>query len=199
VATQVQEAPAGAELEATPYNRPALVIGIGLYLVVLIAVLVSSAIALWPTVMSETTNASTQRVSLVFGLVTVSLTRETAFLVLVVVSAGLGSFVHAATSFVDYVGNRRLQASWVWWYVLRLAIGVTLGILFYFAVRGGFFSGSAAAGDVNPFGIAALAGLAGLFSKQATDKLEEMFETLFRVAPGRGDERREDPLPERPQ
>jgi hypothetical protein len=50
------------------------------------------------------------------------------------------------------------------------------------------------AGDVNPYGVAALAGLAGLFSKQAMDKLRELFETLFRVAPGEGDDRRRDSL-----
>jgi hypothetical protein len=47
---------------------------------------------------------------------------------------------------------------------------------------------------VNPYGVAALSGLAGLFSKQATDKLREVFETLFRVARGAGDAQRKDDL-----
>jgi hypothetical protein len=37
------------------------------------------------------------------------------------------------------------------------------------------------AGDLSPYGVAAVAGLAGLFSKQATDKLREVFETLFKT------------------
>jgi len=73
-------------------------------------------------------------------------------------------------------------------------IGVALALLFYFAVRGSLLSasGSAATQAVNPYGIAALAGLVGLFSKQATDKLREVFETAFRTAPGYGDDQRRD-------
>jgi hypothetical protein len=37
-----------------------------------------------------------------------------------------------------------------------------------------------------------MSALAGLFSKQATDKLKEVFDTLFRAAPGQGDALRED-------
>jgi hypothetical protein len=48
--------------------------------------------------------------------------------------------------------------------------------------------------DINPYGIAALSGLVGMFSKQATDKLGEVFATLFRAAPGRGDAKRQHPL-----
>jgi hypothetical protein len=49
-------------------------------------------------------------------------------------------------------------------------------------------------GAINPFGIAALAGLVGMFSKQATDKLAEIFKALFRTAPGQGDDTRKDKL-----
>jgi hypothetical protein len=51
----------------------------------------------------------------------------------------------------------------------------------YFAARGGLVSGNAGATDLSPFGIGALAGLAGMFSKQATDKLREVFENLFKT------------------
>ena len=101
---------------------------------------------------------------------------------LVVIAGALGSLIHATTSFADYVGNRRFHSSWTAWYMVRLIVGTALALLLYFAFRGGFFSGSAQSNAVNPYGIAALAGLAGLFSKQATDKLREVFETLFRVS-----------------
>ena len=165
--------------------------------------LLAAVIELWPIVIEPLPAAGPARVAaerrihsagLLFGRLDVSVNRETAVIVLVVIASALGSFIHAATSFVDYVGNRRLVTSWLWWYVLRLTIGSALGLLFYFAVRGGFFSADASAADVNPYGVAALAGLAGLFSKQATDKLRELFETLFRVAPGEGDDRRRDSL-----
>ena len=37
------------------------------------------------------------------------------------------------------------------------------------------------------FGVAAIAGMTGMFSKQATDKLREVFETLFGVKDDRPD------------
>jgi hypothetical protein len=67
---------------------------------------------------------------------------------------------------------------------------MALALVFYFVIRGGFLTTSGGAKDINPYGIAALAGLVGMFSKQATDKLSEVFSTLFRSAPGEGDEKR---------
>jgi hypothetical protein len=106
---------------------------------------------------------------------------ETRLLVLVLVAGSLGSSIHAVTSFVAYVGNRELYVSWIWWYLLRPFIGMALAALFYLVVRGGFFSTSSQPGSVNPYGIAALAGLVGMFSKQATEKLNELFTNLFRT------------------
>ena len=112
-------------------------------------------------------------------------------LLLVIVVGMLGAFVHGATSLADYLGNNAFNKSWTWFYLLRPAIGMALALVFYFAIRGGFLSTTGGARDINPYGIAALAGMVGMFSKQATDKLGEIFSTLFRSG---GDDRREDPL-----
>lgn len=125
---------------------------------------------------------------------------ETRLLLLVLLAGAIGSYVHAASSFVDYLGNRTFISSWVWWYLLRPFIGMMLALLFYFVFRGGFITagvnqgGDAAASFINPFGIAALAGLVGMFSKVAADKLNEVFTTLFRPASGQGDAKRGDKL-----
>jgi hypothetical protein len=111
---------------------------------------------------------------------------------LVIVAGALGSYIHAATSFADYVGNRKLARSWIWWYVLRPFVGVGLAIIFYCVIRAGFLTGGA--DDVSPYGVATLGALSGMFSKQATDKLEEVFTTIFRPAPGKGDAKRGDKL-----
>jgi hypothetical protein len=127
-------------------------------------------------------------------------TLEVRLLFVVMLAAALGSFVHASTSFVSYVGNKKLGQSWVWWYLLRPFIGMALALIFYFVFRGGFITagvnnaGDAAASFINPFGVAALAGLVGMFSKVAADKLDEVFTTLFRPAPGEGDAKRSDKL-----
>jgi hypothetical protein len=132
------------------------------------------------------------------GTISVWTSLEERLLLLVIVAGALGSYVHAATSFADYLGNRKFTSSWTWWYVLRPFIGVVLALVIYFAIRGGFLllvtNGATEAKDINPFGIGALAALTGMFSKQATDKLNEVFSTLFKSSPGEGDDKREDGL-----
>lgn len=65
-----------------------------------------------------------------------------------------------------------------------------LPLILYFAVRGGLITGNAGAQNLSLYGVAAVAGSAGMFSKQATDKLREVFETLFKTTqpPERADE-----------
>lgn len=106
---------------------------------------------------------------------------EVRLILLVMAVGGLGSYVHAATSFADFTGNRRLMSSWVWWYLLRPLIGMALAVVFYFGIRGGLLSSAAGPENISPFGISAIAGLVGMFSKQATDKLRELFDTLFKT------------------
>ncbi len=127
-------------------------------------------------------------------------TLETRLILLVLLAGAIGSYVHATSSLVDYLGNRTLVSSWVWWYLLRPFIGMMLALIFYFGFRGGFITGGVnqggegAANFINPFGIAALGGLVGMFSKVAADKLNEVFVTLFRPASGQGDAKRGDKL-----
>jgi hypothetical protein len=117
------------------------------------------------------------------------------FDILGILSSRIGiSSNNGATSLADYIGNSNFSRSWTWFYLLRPPIGMSLALVFYFVIRGGFLSTTGGAQDINPYGIAALAGLVGMFSKQATDKLGEVFSTLFRSAPGKGDEKRQDPL-----
>lgn len=145
----------------------------------------------WPA------NESSQQISFIFKLVSVWTTQEERFLLLVIVAGALGSYIHSATSYSDYRGNRQFNPSWLLWYLLRPFVGVCLALIVYFAVRGGLLSvvlgGDAAknVGDINPFGIAAISGLTGMFSKQAADKLAEVFTTLFKSG---GDDSRKDSL-----
>lgn len=131
------------------------------------------------------------------GLIPVVTSLEERLLLLVIVAAALGSYIHSATSYVDYRGNRQFNPSWMLWYLARPLVGVCLALVVYFAVRGGLLllvvNGSAAteAKNINPFGVAAVAGLTGMFSKQASDKLAEVFSTLFK---SQGDEQRKDSL-----
>ncbi|HXC44248.1 MAG TPA: hypothetical protein VNY51_12100, partial [Candidatus Dormibacteraeota bacterium] len=87
-------------------------------------------------------------------------------------------------SYSDYVGNRTLKRSWAWWYSLRPFIGAGLALVFYAAVRGGVLAittgSNAKASELNPFGVVSVAAMVGMFSKAATTKLGEVFDTLFK-------------------
>jgi len=168
---------------------------LGIYLGGLAVFLVYFLFRLWPTVeKGEQMRSLADRVFLYGHHISFSVTPETSLILLVIAAGALGSYVHAATSFVTYVGNRRLTSSWVWWYLLRAFVGVALALTFYFVIRGGLLSTSTTSKDINAFGIAAISALAGLCSKQATDKLVEVFDTLFKTKPGTGDEERRDKL-----
>ena len=109
------------------------------------------------------------------------------FLFTAIAAGALGS--HTLTSFADYMGNRALSKSWLWWFILRTPIGIAHALLFYVVLRGGLIvptlpSGSSGADTtrfLNPYGVAAISALAGMFSKQTTDKLREILDTLFRT------------------
>ena len=117
----------------------------------------------------------------VWAGVTISMLLEVRLILLVLTAGGIGALIHVASSFADFVGNRNLARSWLTWYALRPVIGMSIAVLFYFAVRGGFLTPSSGPDTVNVFGVVSLAGLAGMFSKRAADKLEEMFSTLFKT------------------
>jgi hypothetical protein len=111
---------------------------------------------------------------------------ETQFLVMVLLSGALGGSLFAARNFASFKGLRRYDSAWVWWYIMRAPIGMGLALFLYMVLRGGLFSVSVSSSQdvltsANPFGFAALAALAGMFAKEASDKLEEVFTSLFRT------------------
>jgi len=109
------------------------------------------------------------------------ISREVDLLWLVLVSGALGSFVYTARSFVDFVGNKTIRGSWAAWYLMYPFIGAALALIFYLAVRGGFLTATTSSADINLFGLVAISGLVGMFSKQATSKLGEVFKTMFKT------------------
>jgi len=128
------------------------------------------------------------------GRMNVQTPAESDLILMVITIGAIGSYAHAATSFASYVGNQRLGRSWLWWYILRPFIGSALALIFYFIVRAGFLPPGSGPENFSVFGVGALAGLTGMFSKQATDKLRELFDTLFKVAGQNGGDGRKDKL-----
>lgn len=135
-------------------------------------VVIAAVVALWPT------QGTDQPVAILCG--TRTMPRDVNLLALVLLFGALGSFVHVAKSFASFAGNRALVASWFWWYLLQPVAGMALALLFYAGVRCGLFAPGSNSGAVNAYGIAAVSGLVGMFTKQATDKLGEVFGAMFR-------------------
>lgn len=167
---------------------------IGMYMIAMAILLAYTVYALFPERIVTEENILLWKTSVQFFSYSGEIQPETRLLLLVMVMGALGSYIHAGTSFVSYVGNRSFVESWTWWYLLRPFIGLALAVIFYFVIRGGLLSAGAVASDISPFGFAAVAGLVGMFSKQATDKLEEVFNNLFQVSKEGGDYQRGDKL-----
>ena len=104
----------------------------------------------------------------------------------------LGSLLHAGSSFVSFVGNRQLVASWLPWYIVRPFLGAGLAAVFYVVARAGLATtaGEPLAG-ISHFTVAAASALVGLFTHRATLKLRDVFDALF---PPRGADRDADSL-----
>lgn len=137
-------------------------------------------IACWPA------GAETTDLAAAFSLLgqTCQLSAGQRMVLLVILAGLLGSLIHGSSSLADYVGNQRLSPHWVWWYLLRPFIGASLALGVYVVFRAGLISGSGDGAGLNLFGCLAISFLSGLFSKQALDKLNEVFSTLFRTAEG---------------
>ena len=106
--------------------------------------------------------------------------KTTAEYPVVLITGALGSFVYSARSFVDFVGNKAIRGSWSAWYLMYPLIGSALALIFYLVIRGGFLTASTTGASVNIYGLVAISGMVGMFSKQATNKLDELFSTLFK-------------------
>ncbi len=162
--------------EKDPEINRFLVLAFGAYLIVLNVVLLFTLLKIWPT----TVPLEPAREVVAFGR-TFAMPPERTFLVIALLAGALGSYIHLATSFADYAGNRQLVGSWLWWYTLRPFIGMALAVIMYFVVRGGLILPTTSPEGLSPYGVAAIGALAGMFSKQATDKLREVFENLFKT------------------
>ena len=162
-----------------PRNLAVKTWAFGAYLVILILLLLTVLVHAFPGQLDELQQQSATIDLLGNGWFVVAVKPEVRLLILVIIAGALGSYVHLATSFSDFVGNRQLKASWFWWYFLRPFIGIALAVIVYFTIRGGLVAGGTGAGGINPFGVAAVGALSGMFSRQAADKLREVFESLF--------------------
>jgi hypothetical protein len=111
-----------------------------------------------------------------------SLTRDQQFFVVVALAGTSGAMLHGLRSLSTYVGERYLFRSWIPYYALLPIVGGLLATIVYLVLRAGLLPGATNSSQPDPYGIAAVGALVGLFSAQAAEKLKAVFETLFTKA-----------------
>jgi IPT/TIG domain len=111
-----------------------------------------------------------------------NLSNETRLFVIVLSAGGLGGLAHAVRSLYWYVGNRNFRSSWILMYLCLPATGAGIALLTYLLLRGGFTTSIGDSTNVNPYGVAAISALSGLFAREAVEKLKTVFTTLLSPA-----------------
>jgi hypothetical protein len=111
-------------------------------------------------------------------------TSDTRMALLMTCAAGVGSSIATILGFLEHASQKKdFDPAYAAWYVGRPLIGLLLGLLFFFIVKGGILvvlpTLSRADVKLDPYGLAAIGGMVGLFSKHATEKLHELFDVLF--------------------
>ena len=164
---------------------------IGTYLILVFLWLIFELVEFWPIEIADPQNPGGPKIwhseVKIIGFGLMEIPHESRMLWIVLLSGSLGGMLHALQSFAGFVGSRRFVSSWLWWYILRPAVGAGLALFFYLALRGGLMATQAGVTDLSLFGFAAVGSLAGLFSEQATAKLKEIFDTLFKTEDSRPD------------
>jgi hypothetical protein len=110
---------------------------------------------------------------------------EGSILFMVILLGALGGSIHLVNSMVKFVGNRQFKQSWILYYYAMPLTGAGLAPVIYLLLRVGIINPSGVSANVsstenlNLMVIYVFAILTGMFSRAATDKLAEVFLTLF--------------------
>jgi hypothetical protein len=112
---------------------------------------------------------------------------------IMIFAGGVGSSVYAIRAYLIHACDKKdFDRAFIPWYIFWIFQGSLLGLIFYFAVRGGILlitikSGAQAGADLNTWSLAAIGALGGLFSKYAIEKLRQVFIVMF-TSVGKDDE-----------
>jgi hypothetical protein len=97
--------------------------------------------------------------------------------------AGIGSAIATILGYLEHASEKKdFDQAYSPWYVGRPLMGMLLGLVFYFLLRDGLLAvvtTRAKPEDLSTAGLAGVGALVGLFSKEAIEKLRELFNTVF--------------------
>ncbi len=177
--------PAPAEPTAAVEKRPMgerqrAFVGAALVLVTL--VLMTQLLAVWAAVAAATSiddpRPPVPTTALLFGLAHTTFSPEVVLIAMVLMAGALGALVGVSRRFLYFAGREELTRRDEWSYLMRPLQGAALALIVYFTLRGGYL-GQDQKAPVNPYGVAALSALVGLFTRHAMSKLTDVFDTLF--------------------
>jgi hypothetical protein len=89
----------------------------------------------------------------------------------------LGASVHGVTSLSAWMGTHKDDRGWNMWYLVRPPVGAGLAVITYLIIRAGLVQGA----GINDFGVAAVSALVGLMTVPMTNKLRDIFDSLFGI------------------
>lgn len=89
----------------------------------------------------------------------------------------LGASVHGVTSLSAWMGTQKDNREWNMWYLVRPPVGAGLAVITYLIIRAGLVQGA----GINDFGVAAVSALVGLMTVPMTNKLRDIFDSLFGI------------------
>lgn len=147
-----------------------------LYFVGLASFLIYSLIRFWPSGYLRELDAV---VPVMFFFREIFISNDERLVILALLSGALGGLLRTLPSLYWYVLNRLLATKWIPYLALLPFFGAGLAAMIYFLLRAGFIDPAIASNVINPFGVAAMAFLIGLFSGQTANKLREVFRSLF--------------------
>lgn len=110
-----------------------------------------------------------------------SVTRQA---ILMTCAAGVGSSIATILGFLEHASEKEdFNPAFAPWFVGRPVMGLLLGLTFFLVIRGGMLGVLPNFDKVslNPYGLAAIGAMVGLFTKHAVEKLQEVFDVLFQT------------------
>lgn len=105
-------------------------------------------------------------------------TAEFSLILVVLLTAALGSVAVLGKTFSARAGHETLEQGYLWWYLTRPITAAGLGLAFYMAFVAGFFSATTATDRPALVIAATIGGLAGLFTDQVLKKMSNVLGLL---------------------
>ena len=97
--------------------------------------------------------------------------------------AGIGSSLATILAYLEHASDKGdFDPAYVPWYIGRPLMGMLLGLIFYFLIGQGLLAvatNKSTPESLSEAGLTGIGALVGLFSKEAIEKLRELFNTLF--------------------